>query len=212
MVFSAEGLINEMTEPAIAIRDNRRVTLESMTEVEKIRFSKLGTFEAFTTSGGISTLPQTYRKILRNIDYKTIRYPGHCEKLKAVFDLGFADDKEIDVDGMAVSPRSVLKSLLNQRLNYGEPDIVLVRVIVEGKVKGRKRRHISEIIDYYDESSNLTAMMRCTAFPVAIIASMVASGKIDKTGVLPQEKIVDPEAFEAELKKRNIIVNRRWSK
>jgi len=212
MVFSAEGLINEMTEPVIAIRDGRRVTLEPLSEVETLRFPKLGTFEAFTTSGGISTLPQTYRRVLRNIDYKTIRFPGHSEKLRAIFGLGFADDDPIEVDGVEVSPRSVLKSALNKNLGYGKPDMVLVRVITEGKIKGRRRKHVSEIVDYFDKSSGLTAMMRCTAFPVAIIAAMLASGKVYKHGVLPQEKIIDPVLFEQELKKRNIQIKRRWLK
>lgn len=212
MVFSAEGLINEMTEPVIALRGGKRVTLAPMIELESLRFRGLGTFEAFTTSGGVSTLPMTYGKVLTNLDYKTIRYPGHCEKLKAILDLGFADDEKIGVDDFRISPRSVLKTMLDKKLSYNEPDMVLVRIITEGKVGGKFRRHVTEIVDYYDKKSGLTAMMRCTAFPVAIIATMMASGKIDIHGVVPQEQAVDPRLFEEELAKRNIVIKRRWSK
>ncbi len=212
MAFSAEGLINEMTEPVIALRGGKRVTLAPMMELESLRFRGLGTFEAFTTSGGVSTLPMTYGKVLTNLDYKTIRYPGHCEKLKAILDLGFADDEKIGVDDFRISPRSVLKTMLDKKLSYNEPDMVLVRIITKGKVGGRFRRHVTEIIDYYDKKSGLTAMMRCTAFPVVIIATMMASGKIDIHGVVPQEQAVDSRLFEEELAKRNIVIKRRWSK
>jgi lysine 6-dehydrogenase len=111
MVFSAEGLVNEMVEPVIAVRNGKKVVLDPMSEVETLTFTGLGRFEAFTTSGGISTLPKTYGKVLKNIDYKTIRYPGHCEKIRAMIGLGFADDDKIEVDGIRVSPRSVFKTM-----------------------------------------------------------------------------------------------------
>lgn len=212
MVFSAEGLVNEMVEPVVAIRNGRKVKLDPMTEIETLTFPGLGTFEAFTTSGGISTLPKTYGKVLKNIDYKTIRFPGHCEKFKAMIDLGFSDDHKIDVDGVRVSPRSVFKTMLNDRLSFNEPDMVLVQVITEGKVKGRNRRHISQIIDYYDQRTGLTAMMRCTAFPVAIIVAMAGAGRLSVAGVHRQELVIDPDIFERELKARKITLVRRWEK
>ncbi len=212
MVFSAEGLVNEMVEPVLAVRNGEKIMLDPMTEIETLTFTGLGKFEAFTTSGGISTLPKTYGRILKNIDYKIIRYPGHCEKFKAMIGLGFSDDRKIEIDGVRVSPRSVFKTMLNKSLSFDEPDMVLVQVITEGKVRGRKRRHVSEIIDYYDRKSGLTAMMRCTAFPVAIIAAMAAGGKIKATGVHPQESVVDPDLFERELAARKIRLVRRWMK
>ena len=100
--------------------------------------------------------------------------------------------------------------MLDKNLSHDDPDQVLVRVITEGKIKGRKKRHISEIIDRQDMKTGLTAMMRCTAFPVTIIATMAASGQITKRGVVPQEKVVDPALFDKELAKRQIRLKRRW--
>ena len=212
MVFSAEGLVNEYTEPVVAVRNGKKIIIDPMTEIERLTFRGLGTFEAFATSGGISTLPKTYGRVLRNIDYKTIRFPGHCAKFKTMLDLGLGEPGLIDVDGVRVSPRSAFKKVLDNRLTFGEPDMVLVRIVTEGVVGDRRRRQVSEIVDYYDRRTGLTAMMRCTAFPAAIIAAMAASGKIAARGVMAQETAVDPDFFERELAARKINVSRRWMK
>jgi lysine 6-dehydrogenase len=210
MVFSAEGLINEFYEPVVAIRNGRKVTLKPMTEVESLNFRAIGELEAFTTSGGTSTLPKTYGRILKNLDYKTIRYPGFCEKFRLLLDLGLGEWEKVVADGASVSPRSLLKAVLDKNLSFGEPDLVLVRLTTSGKVKGKRRTLASEIVDYEDRKTGLTAMMRCTAFPVAIIATMAADGRIKARGVVPQEIAVDPKTFESELAKRKIEIRRRW--
>lgn len=212
MVFSAEGLINELCEPVMAIKNGRLVKIAPMTELEKISFRGVGNLEAFATSGGTSTLPKTYHNILKNLDYKTIRYPGFCEKFKVMLALGLGEWKKVDADGFPVSPRAVLKAVLDKNLRFEDPDLVLVRVITEGKIRGRQRRHVSEIIDRQDATTGLTAMMRCTAFPVAIIATMAASGRIAARGVVPQETAVAPAWFEKELAARQIHIRRRWTK
>ncbi|MCK5126913.1 MAG: saccharopine dehydrogenase NADP-binding domain-containing protein [candidate division Zixibacteria bacterium] len=212
MVFSAEGLINEYYEPVVAIRKGKKITLPSMTDLESLSFKGIGKLEAFTTSGGTSTLPKTYGKILKNLDYKTIRYPGHCQLFKMMMDIGLCEWDAINVDGVKVSPRSVLKTVLDNNLSFGEPDLVLVRVTTEGKIKGKNKKYISEIIDKQDMKTGLTAMMRCTSFPITIIAWMACAGHIKKRGVVPQEKAVDPELFRMELAKRKIKLTSRWGR
>jgi len=212
MLFSAEGLINEFYEPVVAIRNGKKIVLPPMGELEHFSFTGIGKVEAFTTSGGTSTLPKTYGRILKNLDYKTIRYPGFCEKFKTMLDLGLADWEKVEVDGVKVAPRSVFKAVLDKNLNFGDPDLALIRVVTEGKIKGKKKRRISEIIDRQDKKTGLTAMMRCTAFPVTIIAMMAASGQITARGVVPQEKAVDPILFERELAARKIKITHRWGR
>ncbi len=211
MLFSAEGLINEYYEPVVAIRNGRRVVLRPMTDLETLTFRGLGKFEAFTTSGGTSTLPKTYGRILKNLDYKTIRYPGHCEKFKAIMEIGFCEWDRIDVDGVKVSPRSVLKRVLDLNLSFGEPDMTLVRLVTLGRIGGKRRKLTSEIVDHYDRKTGLTSMMRCTSFPPTIIAVMAATGQISARGVVPQEKAVDSNIFEKELANREIRITRRWA-
>ena len=203
LVFSVEGLINEYIEPARVIRDGAIVTIESMTEVESLEFPPpFGTMEAFQTSGGTSTLVDTFRGQVRELDYKTIRYPGHCEKFKTMIDLGLCSSEVVTIDGVAVKPRRVLADLLVRNLPHDEPDVVLVRV----EFAGEGKRLTYDIIDRHDSATGLSAMMRTTAFPASIVALMMARGQTTCKGAVPQEKCIPPDLFMTELAARNIDV------
>src|ERR671929_171339 len=109
IVFSVEGLINEYVERARVIRGGRVVEVDSMTEVERLEFPEpFGRMEAFQTSGGTSTLPETFLGRVAELDYKTIRYPGHCERFKLLIDLGLASSEAVEVGGARVMPRRLL--------------------------------------------------------------------------------------------------------
>jgi lysine 6-dehydrogenase len=203
MVFSVEGLINEYIERARIIRGGKIAEVDSMTEIEALEFpAPFGMMEAFQTSGGTSTLPETFLGKVRELDYKTIRYRGHCEKFKTMIDLGLCSSEQMKVDGQHIAPRRVLGELLVRNLPHDEPDVVLVRVEVAGG--GRTLRY--DIIDYADPKTGLSAMMRTTAFPAAIVALMMARGEVETKGALPQERCVPPELFMQELAKREIRV------
>ncbi len=203
LVFSVEGLINEYIERARVIRNGVITMVDSMTEIEELDFPEpFGRMEAFQTSGGTSTLPETFLGSVRELDYKTIRYPGHCAKFKTMIDLGLCSSEKITVDGVPVAPRRVLGDLLIRNLPADEPDAVLVRVEFAGD--GRRLRY--DIIDRYDESTGLSAMMRTTAFPASIVALMMARGQTMQKGALPQERCIPPEMFMTELAKRKIVV------
>lgn len=204
LVFSVEGLINEYIERARVIRDGRITMVDSMTEVEEIDFpAPFGRMEAFQTSGGTSTLPETFLGKVRELDYKTIRYPGHCAKFKTMIDLGLCSSEKMTVDGVQVAPRRVLGDLLVRNLPADEPDVVLVRVEFVGD--GKRLRY--DIIDSYDEATGLSAMMRTTAFPASIVALMMARGQTTQKGALPQERCIPPELFMQELARRKIVVH-----
>jgi lysine 6-dehydrogenase len=203
LVFSVEGLINEYIEPARVIRDGKVVTVDSMTELERLEFPEpFGIMEAFQTSGGTSTLVETFLGKVQDLDYKTIRYPGHCAKFKTMIDLGLCSSQPIDVDGAAVKPRRVLGELLVANLPHDEPDAVLVRVEFHGG--GKMLRY--DIIDRSDPETGLSAMMRTTAFPASIVALMMARNQTTSRGALPQERCIPPQLFMDELAKRNIDV------
>lgn len=204
MVFSPEGLINEYWEPCVILENGHKKTVNPMNSVEKLEFDGVGELEAFYTSGGTSTLPSTYEGKVENLDYKTIRYPGHCQLFKPMLEIGLASRQPLEVDGQMVEPRSVLKAVLQKNLSFGEPDLVLVRLTVEGTRGGSESRLVYEIIDRQDRQTGLTAMMRTTAFPAAIIAWMAAAGQIEARGVKPQELAVNPALFIPQLKKRGI--------
>ena len=211
IVFSIEGLINEYVERARVLREGRIVEVESMTEIESLTFpAPYGEMEAFQTSGGTSTLPDTFLGRVRELDYKTIRYPGHCAQFKLLIDLGLAASVPVDLEGTSVSPRRLLGELLVRRLPADEPDAVLIRLEFLGTIKGQRRLLRYDIIDHFDQQTGLSAMMRTTAFPASIVAQMMARGETTATGALPQERCIPPEAFVKELAARNIKLNELW--
>src|SRR5919112_3935036 len=221
IVFSVEGLINEYVERARVIRGGHIIEVESMTEVESLDFPEpFGRMEAFQTSGGTSTLPETFAGSVSELDYKTIRYPGHCERFRLLIDLGLCDGNAIDVDGLAVPPRRLLGELLYRHLPAAEPDVVLVRLEFVGRLDGdedaavqKSDEHGStarlryDIVDRFDERAGLSAMQRTTAFPASVIAQMMARGETTQKGAVPQERCVPPEAFVAELAARDIRID-----
>lgn len=207
IVFSVEGLINEYVERARVIRDGRIVEIDSMTELERLEFpAPFGEMEAFQTSGGTSTLPDTFSGRVRELDYKTIRYPGHCEKFRTMINLGLTSSDAIEVDGARVAPRRIFGEMLVRHLPADEPDAVLIRLEFRGVMNGAQRTLRYDIIDYFDEQTGLSAMMRTTAFPASIIAQMMARGETLMRGATPQERCIPPAAFVAALAARRIEI------
>ena len=207
LVFSVEGLINEYIEVARVIRDGEITEVPSMTELESLEFEGFPPLEAFQTSGGTSTLPDTFLGKIKHLDYKTIRYAGHCEKFKTMIDLGLCSSEEIVADYVKVRPRKVFGELLQQHLPADGPDYVLVRLEFVGEREGETSRLRYDIVDRLDESTGLSAMMRTTAFPASIIAQMMARGDVSRRGATPQEIAIDPDKFVAELDRRNIKID-----
>ncbi len=210
LIFAVEGLINEYIEPCMVLRNGKIAFEDPLIGFEQVEFPEpYGKLEAFNTSGGSSTLPLTYEGKVANLDYKTLRYPGHGHKMWCLMKLGFMDSKEQDFGGVKVAPRTVLEKLLEQNLPPTGKDVTLLRVTVEGW-KGTESRKIEyELIDLFDEKTGLTSMMRATSFTASTAATMMVDGTISERGVLPPEKAIPPEPFIEELKKRGIEIKQR---
>jgi lysine 6-dehydrogenase len=209
IVFSVEGLINEYVERARVIRGGELVEVVSLTELESLDFPEpYGRMEAFQTSGGTSTLPETFLGRVKELDYKTIRYPGHCERFKLLIDLGLASGEEVEAGGARVSPRKLLGELLNRRLPADEPDLVFIRLEFAGRLmEGSAKRLRYDIIDRFDPRTGLSAMQRTTAFPASLVAQMMARGETTRRGAVPQERCIPPDAFVAALARRDIDIH-----
>lgn len=212
LVFSPDGLINEYVEPAEVIENGTSKRVESMTGIEEIIFPEpFGALEAFHTSGGLSTLARMFKGRVREMNYKTIRYKGHCEKFKVLLDVGFASNEPIFAGDTVRTAREVFIDLLRKKLPSNQPDVVLIRVTITGTMDGRQKTLAYEMIDYYDEQSGMTAMMRTTAFPTSVIAQMLGGGQISERGVLPPEQCVPADPLIEELKKRKIVITTTFS-
>jgi len=210
IVFSPYGLINEYVEDAMILDRGKIINKKSMTELETIDFPKpFGKMEAFLTSGGCSTLPYTYKNIIKYLDYKTIRYPGHCEKFKTMLNLGFAEEKKVNLGDQKIVPRDLFVTLLTRYLPTSGKDVVLLRALGKGKKDGKKIHLDYMMIDYFDNKNNITAMMRTTGYPTSIIAQMIERNIIKERGVFCCEEIVPCKPFFDELKKRNIQIKKK---
>lgn len=218
LVFAVQGLINEYIEDCLVIREGEIRAVPGLSELETLAFPPpFGELEAFQTSGGTSTLPRSLLGRVRSLDYKTIRYRGHCEQIRLLRDLGLTGSEPMEVDGAWVAPRNVLARRLEAVLPHEGDDVVLLLAEAEGFVATtgsdtrvqRARRYSIRIIDRNDPSTGLSAMTRMTGFPAAIIARLLASGAVTAPGAVPQETIIPAERMLAELEQRGVRVE-RW--
>jgi lysine 6-dehydrogenase len=208
-VFSPNGLINEYIQDAIVLENKKIVFKKPMTELEKIIFPEpFGEMEAFITSGGCSTLPYTFRYIIKYLDYKTIRYPGHSEKFKLLLDLGLGSDRIVKINGFKIKPRKILIKILKKLIPETGEDVVLIKVFSKGVKNNIKIKTEYTLIDYFDKKNKISSMMRTTGYPVSIIAQMIEQNIIDKYGVFTSEEIINPKYFFKELERRGIMIKK----
>lgn len=210
LVFSARGLINEYTEKSRIIENDEVVEVDSMEGLETLFFQDpFGKMEAFYTSGGISTLIRTMKGRVKNLNYKTIRFPGHQHYIKFLMTLGLTGSEPVKINGQQIPPRNVLELLLEKYLGFDNRDATLLRVTARGTVNDIATIFTQECIDFHDRKHNLTSMMKMTAFSAAIVALMIAKGDIRDKGVLYQEKAVPWQRFIEELEKWKISISTR---
>ncbi len=207
LVFNPEGLINEYVEGTEVIHGGKRAQVESMTALEEIEFPPhFKALEAFHTSGAISPFMKLFEGRVREMDYKTIRYKGHCEKFRTLLELGFASNEPIMVGGSLKTAREMFAELLKKKLTFSDKDVVLMRITVSGQRDGKYCTCCWEMIDYYDEKNDITAMMRSTGYPTSIIAQMIAREQIHQHGVFLPEQIVEGDLILRELAKRDMNI------
>ncbi len=207
LVFNPEGLINEYVEEAEVIREGKLMRVESMTQLEEIEFPPpFNALEAFHTSGGISSLTKLFEGRVREMDYKSVRYKGHCEKFKTLLKIGFASSEPFMAGQGIKTAREMFVELLKRKLTFHDKDVVLMRITISGQRNGNHRTCCWEMVDYYDEKNDITAMMRTTAYPTSIIAQMIARQQIRQRGVFLPEQIVEGKPFLEELAKRDINI------
>jgi lysine 6-dehydrogenase len=210
--YPTEALMDRYSQRAVIIRDGVRLSVEPLTEVETIEFPEpYGNLEAFNTSGGLSTLASTFAGKVRNLDFKSIRYPGHCATLRPLLDLGFFQRQALPIGAAEVSPREITAKLLEEQLKADPQDVVLLRVTIVGAKFGGRRRLEYELIDVADEARDMTAGMRCTGFTASVVVQLLAQGAIDRHGVVPPERCVPAEVLIEELRQRGLDLVQRQS-
>ena len=209
IVYSLEGMLDYYVTPAEILKGGRRTTVEALSEIETLDFpDPIGRLEAFHTGGGTSTLPSRYEGRVRSLEYKTLRYPGHAHIMRAIRALGLLSDNEVEHQGAQVNPRRFFIERVTPLLtNEDGDDMVVARVEAAGERDGRPVRVRYDVIDYHDPVAGITAMARTTGFSLSIVAQMQARGEVAAPGVGTPDEVIPPDAFVAELRRRDIRVD-----
>ncbi len=209
LTFSVEGLLNEYSGKADVIRNGKRIAVEALTEIESIEFpDPFGAMEAFITTGGASLLPELLEGKVRTLDYKTIRYPGHCQRIKELLDLGFGSNEPVQMGSNIFTEREVFAELLRRKLPNSGPDVVLLRATITGSKLGGFSNLSYQAVDFFDGTANITSMMRMTSFPTSIILQFLALDVIEEVGVLAPEQSVPLNPMLTALDARGIHIDR----
>lgn len=191
--FSPIDVIEEYTRPARFRRDGKDVVMPALSEIELVDIPGVGTLEAFNTDG-LRTLLRTCRT--PSMVEKTLRYPGHAERMRMLRETGFFDVDPIEVGGVRVRPIDVTARLLFDAwmLRPGEQDLTVMRVEVEGTKDGKRVRHVYTLLDRYDERTGIHSMARTTGYTCTAMVRLVARGMFREPGVLPPEIVGRDEA------------------
>ena len=220
LVFSVEGLINEFVEPARILRHGKITNIEALTEPEPFHMDGFAPLVAFQTSGGTSTLPETFAGKVGECFEKTLRYPDHYDLLCGLKELGLFSNEKMLIGNVEVAPRALLAKVFEGKFAGDGPDVCIMRLeahesvkapgvrgLLGGKLKGRVATFT--MVDHYDPKSYMSAMMRTTAFPASIVLQMMCTGAVSKRGAVLQERDIPADSFLEEIARRGIKIEYR---
>jgi saccharopine dehydrogenase-like NADP-dependent oxidoreductase len=183
LTWSTEGLINEYGNPCEAMADGRLVEIRPLEGLEEIEID--GTlYEAFNTSGGLGTLAQTCGARCESMDYKTIRYPGHCAQMRLLM-----NDLKLNQD------RATLKRILENAVPQTLQDVVIVYAAVTGQQDGelREENYVSKIYPQMIAGRLWSAIQVSTASGVCAVLDLVLTHPERHHGLVTQESFRLPD-------------------
>ena len=205
VVYSLEGVLDYYTTRSWVLRNGRRSQVTALSEREPVEFpAPVGTLEAFHTAGGLSTMAFRYEGKIPEMEYKTLRYPGHAEIMETIRDLGLLDLDPVDLDGIKVSPRDVFVAAVGPKLAKKGKDLLALRVTVRGTKGGKPAERRFDLVDRYDEAHGISAMMRTTGYSLSITGQMQVRREVGPPGVWTPDECMPAEAYIGELRKRGI--------
>ena len=187
--FSPIDVIEEYTRPARMKENGHLVVKPALSEREFIEFERLGTLEAFNTDG-LRTLLRTIPNV-PTMREKTLRYPGHAEKILMLKHAGFFDINPLRIKGSSIRPIDFTSKILlrSWKFDKDDRDITLMRIKIDGTIDGQKKTYFFELFDEYDSNEELLSMARTTGFTCSMVARLALSGKIEDKGMVPPELI-----------------------
>jgi lysine 6-dehydrogenase len=210
IVYSLEGVLDYYTTPSWVLRGGQPTQVVALSDIEPVDFDgAIGTLEAFHTAGGLSLMAKRYAGRIATMEYKTLRYPGHAALMAAIRELGFLSLTPVLVDGTAVVPRALAVAVLDPILRKpGSPDLVALRVEIDGMTAGATVRKVYELVDRGDASVGISAMMRTTGYSLAIMGQLMAHGRV-APGVRTPDTGVPGDEYLTALRRRGVDVRER---
>ncbi|MBP6909271.1 MAG: saccharopine dehydrogenase NADP-binding domain-containing protein [Candidatus Saccharicenans sp.] len=211
-VFSPVDVIEEYLRPARCVENGQLVTKPALSEPELMEFENLGTLEAFNTDG-LRTMIDTLT--VPQMIEKTLRYPGHREKMLALRQAGFFDNQPVEIAGQKIRPVDLAARILFPRLRpeEGEADLTVLRVIISGQKGGQPLKLTYDLFDRFDPKTGIHSMARTTGYTATAVARALAQGLIKTTGIVAPEYLgLEPEIFNfvrTELAKRKIVIQEK---
>ena len=179
LTWSTDGVINEYCEPCEAIVNGQLRETQPLEELEEFSLDGI-LYEAFNTSGGLGTLCETLAGKVRNLNYRTIRYPGHAAIMKALLnDLRLRDRREL------------LKDILENAVPITLQDVVIVFVTVSGMRDGQlmQETYANKIYAAPLGGRVRSAIQITTAGGICAVLDMLSDGKLPQSGLIRQEDI-----------------------
>jgi len=213
-VFSPSDVIEEYIRPARMKKNEEIVTKPPLSELEIIDFPEVGALEAFN-SDGLRTLLHTID--VPNMKEKTLRYPGHVEKISLLKQIGLFDKEELSINGKDIKPIDLAIKLLRDewQLKDGEKDFTILQVVIKGRRENKKVTYTYDLLDYYDDSSDTISMARTTGYTATCMLRLLASGLYKQIGISPPEFVGKhsecTEFILSELRKRNVLIKENVS-
>ena len=178
LTWSTEGLVNEYANPCEAIKHYELTKIEPLEGLETFSVSGVE-YEAFNTSGGLGSLCQQLQGKVRELTYKTVRYPGHCHLMRFLF-----NDLRLGESGKR---RDMLLDILNTSVAVTQQDFVLVSVVATGWINQSLQQITKTFLINHDSSDS--AIQIATASGLCSVLDLVMAGDIKGTGFLGQESI-----------------------
>ncbi|MGD0476773.1 MAG: saccharopine dehydrogenase C-terminal domain-containing protein [Nitrososphaerales archaeon] len=205
LVFSIVGLLREYIDDARVFRDGKLVKVRPFSTVERVEFpAPIGTLEAFCTDG-LASLVYTM-KGMRVLDEKTLRWPGHAERMSLLQESGYFAKDKVKVGSAELSPLEMSWAVLGRKLSEGDPhDMTVMRVIARSKTG----EFVYDMVDMYDDREEVTSMGKTTGYTASIVAQMVGDGRIKGKGTLAPERAVEGPLVEtllSELGRRGVSI------
>jgi saccharopine dehydrogenase-like NADP-dependent oxidoreductase len=187
-VFSPIDVLEEYVRPARYVENGKLVVKEALSEPELMDFPQVGTLEAFNTDG-LRTLIDTMD--VPNMKEKTLRYPGHIEKMRVLRETGFFGKNPVRIQNASVRPLDLTAKLLFPlwKLKESDADFTVMRIIVEGTMGKKLVKYIYELYDEYDTINKITSMARTTGYTATSAARMLARGIFKRKGICPLEYV-----------------------